>query len=109
MCLPARREPSKGAIWLDVNGERKQSGDLSQMIWDMPNQIEFLSALFELKAGDLIFSGTPSGVGPIKKGDQLKGHVDGIGDLVVTSYSQPLSRRLRNYRVGLRSLGIAGF
>ena len=72
---------SKGAIWLEVNGARKQTGDLSQMIWDVPNQIEFLSTLFELKAGDLIFTGTPAGVSAIKKGDKLKGHVEGVGDL----------------------------
>jgi fumarylpyruvate hydrolase len=75
--------PAKGAIWLEVNGERKQTGDLAQMIWDIPHQIEFLSGLFELKAGDLIFTGTPAGVGAIKKGDTLKGHVDGVGDLEV--------------------------
>jgi fumarylpyruvate hydrolase len=76
--------PAKGAIWLEVNGERKQTGDLAQMIWDVPHQIEFLSKLFELKGGDLIFTGTPAGVGAIKRGDRLKGHVDGIGDLDVT-------------------------
>ncbi len=54
------------------------------MIWDIPHQIEFLSGLFELTAGDLIFTGTPAGVGAIKKGDKLKGHVDGVGDLEVT-------------------------
>jgi fumarylpyruvate hydrolase len=74
---------AKGAIWLDVNGARKQTGDLSQMIWDVPHQIEFLSGLFELKAGDLIFTGTPSGVGALKKGDRLKGHIDGVGELEV--------------------------
>lgn len=74
---------SKGAIWLEVNGQRKQTGDLSQMIWDVPGQIAYLSTLFELKAGDLIFSGTPSGVGAIKKGDVMHGHVDGVGDLKV--------------------------
>jgi fumarylpyruvate hydrolase len=76
--------PKKGAIWLDVNGERRQTGDLSQMIWDVPSQIAFLSTLFELKAGDLIFSGTPSGVGAIKPGDRMKAHIDGVGDLEVT-------------------------
>lgn len=83
--VPAQQveSPSKGAIWLDVNGERKQTGDLNQMIWDIPNQIAFLSGLFELKAGDLIFTGTPSGVGAIKKGDRMKGHIDGVGDLEV--------------------------
>ena len=69
---------------MEVNGVRKQSGDLNQMIWDIPHQIEFLSGLFELQAGDLIFTGTPAGVGAIKKGDRLEGHVDGVGDLDVT-------------------------
>jgi fumarylpyruvate hydrolase len=75
--------PAKGAIWLDLNGVRKQTGDLSQLIWDVPSQIEYLSGLWELKAGDLIFTGTPAGVGAVKKGDHLKGHVDGVGDLDV--------------------------
>ena len=77
--------PAKGAIWVDVNGERRQTGDLAQMIWDVPHQIEFLSGLFELKAGDLIFTGTPAGVGSLKKGDKLQGHVDGVAsfDVVV--------------------------
>ena len=76
--------PSKGAIWLDLNGTRKQTGDLNQMIWDIPSQIEYLSGLWELKAGDVILTGTPAGVGAVKKGDVLKGHVDGVGDLDVT-------------------------
>src|SRR5262245_49009790 len=74
---------AKGAIWLEVNGDRKQTGDLSQMIWDVPNQIAFLSGLFELKPGDLIFTGTPAGVGGLKKGDRIRGHVAGVGDLDV--------------------------
>jgi fumarylpyruvate hydrolase len=74
---------ARGAIWLDVNGVRKQTGDLSQMIWDVPNQIAFLSTLFELKPGDLIFTGTPSGVGAVKRGDRLRGHVDGVGEIEV--------------------------
>jgi fumarylpyruvate hydrolase len=76
--------PAKGAIWIDVNGERRQTGDLAQMIWDVPHQIEFLSGLFALAAGDLIFTGTPAGVGAVKKGDRLVGHVDGVADLEVT-------------------------
>jgi fumarylpyruvate hydrolase len=75
--------PAKGAIWLDLNGTRKQTGDLAQMIWDIPSQIEYLSSLWELKPGDLIFTGTPAGVGAVKKGDKLSGHVDGVGDLAV--------------------------
>ena len=84
--LVAAREvenPGKGAIWLDVNGERRQSGDLQWMIWDIPHQIGFLSDLFTLGAGDLIFTGTPAGVGAIAKGDRLSGHIDGFGDLQV--------------------------
>jgi fumarylpyruvate hydrolase len=75
--------PERGAIWIDVNGERRQTGDLSQMIWSIPNQIAFLSGLFELTAGDLIFTGTPAGVGSTKRGDKLHGHIDGVGDLKV--------------------------
>ncbi|MEQ9334349.1 fumarylacetoacetate hydrolase family protein [Thalassobaculum sp.] len=73
--------PSEGAVWLKINGETRQSGDLNQLIWKVPEMIAFLSELFELKAGDLIMSGTPSGVGPVKRGDKLHGHVAGVGDL----------------------------
>jgi fumarylpyruvate hydrolase len=73
--------PAHGAIWLKVNGETRQEGDLDHMIWKVPEMIAYLSGLFELKPGDLIFSGTPSGVGPVSRGDALHGHVDGVGDL----------------------------
>ena len=73
----------KGAIWLEVNGERRQTGDLGQMIWSIPEQIEYLSGLFELKPGDLILTGTPAGVSPCQKGDTLVGHVDGLPELKV--------------------------
>jgi fumarylpyruvate hydrolase len=76
--------PAKGEIWVKVNGQIKQQGDLSQQIWSVPEQIAYLSGLVTLQPGDLIFSGTPSGVGPISKGDRLEGHVDGVGDLVIT-------------------------
>jgi fumarylpyruvate hydrolase len=76
--------PSKGAIWLKVNGEVKQTGDLAMQIWTVPEQIVYLSNLITLQPGDLIFSGTPAGVGPIKSGDKLEGHVDGVGDLSIT-------------------------
>jgi fumarylpyruvate hydrolase len=75
--------PDAGAIWLDVNGARKQTGDLNQMIWKVPEMISHLSGLFTLRPGDVIFSGTPSGVGPVKRGDVLLGHVDKLGDLNV--------------------------
>ena len=76
--------PAKGAIWLKVNGAVKQKGDLSEMIWNVPEMISYLSKLITLRAGDLIMSGTPAGVGPVKAGDKLEGHVDGVGDLTVT-------------------------
>jgi fumarylpyruvate hydrolase len=70
--------PSKGSIRLMVNGEVRQEGDLNQLIWNVPDTIAYLSTLFTLQPGDLIFSGTPAGVGPIKKGDLLEGEVVGL-------------------------------
>jgi fumarylpyruvate hydrolase len=72
---------SKGAIWLKVNGETKQTSDLNQLIWNVPEIIAHLSALFELKAGDLIMTGTPAGVGAIKRGDVMEGFCEGVGSL----------------------------
>ncbi|NNG04271.1 MAG: fumarylacetoacetate hydrolase family protein [Inquilinus sp.] len=76
--------PASGAIWLDINGARRQQGDLDQLIWKVSETVSYLSGLFELRPGDLIFSGTPAGVGPVVRGDRLHGHIDGIGDLDVT-------------------------
>ena len=73
--------PDKGAIWLDVNGERKQSADVQDLIWNIPETIEHLSALFTLEPGDLIYTGTPAGVGPIKPGDVMHGFVEGVGEI----------------------------
>ncbi len=73
--------PADGAIWLKVNGEVRQEGDLNHMIWKVPEMIAYLSGLFTLAAGDIILSGTPAGVGPVVRGDELEGHVDGVGDL----------------------------
>ena len=75
--------PAKGAIWLKVNGQTKQQGDLAMQIWSVPEQINYLSTLITLQPGDLIFSGTPAGVGPVRAGDRLEGHVDGVGELAV--------------------------
>lgn len=73
--------PAQGAIWLKVNGDLRQNGDLNQMIWKVPEMISYLSRLFTLRAGDLIFAGTPAGVGAIVKGDQMQIHVDGVDEL----------------------------
>jgi fumarylpyruvate hydrolase len=73
--------PKDGAIWLKIDGDIRQSGDLNQMIWKVPEVISYLSGLFLLQAGDIILTGTPSGVGPVKRGDSLHGHIDGLGDL----------------------------
>lgn len=83
--VPAERigHPTQGAVWLDVNGDRKQTGDLNQMIWKVPEMISYLSGLFTLMPGDVILSGTPAGVGPVNRGDVLRGHVDGVGDIEV--------------------------
>lgn len=72
-----------GSIELKVNGEVRQTGDLNQMIWKIPEMISYLSEYFELAAGDVILSGTPSGVGPVQVGDLLEGSVTGLNDLVV--------------------------
>jgi fumarylpyruvate hydrolase len=81
--MPAARigHPASGAIWLKVNGEIRQRGDLAQLIWKIPEVIAYLSTLFTLAPGDLIYTGTPAGVGPVRRGDALDGGVDGVGTL----------------------------
>ncbi len=73
--------PSVGEICLDVNGVRKQSGNLGQMIWKTSEIISYLSKLFTLAPGDLIFTGTPAGVGPVQRGDLLEGHIVSVGSV----------------------------
>lgn len=73
----------KGVITLAVNGEIKQNSNLDKLIWSIPESIAFLSGLFELKAGDLIFTGTPEGVGPVVAGDRMLGTFEGLGELDV--------------------------
>ena len=74
---------NEGAISLKVNGEIRQEGDLNQMIWKVPEMISYLSDYFELSAGDVILSGTPSGVGPVLRGDVMEMAVEGLGALTV--------------------------
>ncbi len=75
--------PASGLVQLKVNGAAKQTGDLNQMIWKVPEMISYLSDFFELAAGDVIMTGTPSGVGPVVRGDVMQCHVEGVGDLKV--------------------------
>ncbi|GHC78986.1 fumarylacetoacetase [Limoniibacter endophyticus] len=83
--VPASKigHPDQGEIWLEVNGARRQTGNLNQMIWKVPETISYLSGLFTLAAGDLIYSGTPAGVGAVTQGDIMVAHVDGVGTLEV--------------------------
>jgi fumarylpyruvate hydrolase len=78
--VPAAKcgHPTEGLVRLMVNGAVRQEGNLNQLIWNVPDTIAYLSTLFTLQPGDLIFSGTPAGVGPIQKGDVLEGEVAGL-------------------------------
>jgi fumarylpyruvate hydrolase len=76
--------PTKGAVWLRINGKPRQEGDLAQQIWKVPETISLLSTLVALRPGDLIMTGTPRGVGAVEPGDRLEGHIDGVGDLTVS-------------------------
>jgi fumarylpyruvate hydrolase len=71
--------PASGRIWLEVNGEPRQEGDIGDMIWRVPEILAELATWFELKAGDLVFTGTPAGVGPLNPGDRVRGGVDRVG------------------------------
>lgn len=75
--------PDAGPIWLKINGEIRQEGDLNQQIWRVEETIAYLSRFVTLEAGDIILNGTPAGVGPCVAGDTLHAHIDGVGDLTV--------------------------
>lgn len=75
--------PERGRIWLGINGDIRQDGDLSAMMWKVADIIANLSTSVRLAPGDLIYSGTPAGVGPLQRGDCLVGGVAGIGELRV--------------------------
>lgn len=83
--VPASRSghPGSGAIWLSVNGEVRQKGDLSQMTWSVAEIIAHLSTFVALAPGDLIFTGTPAGVGALVKGDRVRCGIDGLGELEI--------------------------
>jgi fumarylpyruvate hydrolase len=79
-----RGHVEQGAIWLEVNGETRQRASLSEMIWSVPEIVAELSTYYELRPGDLIFTGTPEGVGPVQRGDSLVGGIDGLETLRIT-------------------------
>jgi fumarylpyruvate hydrolase len=79
--LASRGHISSGRIWLSVNGQVRQEADVAQMIWSVPEVIVELATLFELKPGDLIFTGTPAGVAALKPGDRIEGGIEGLDTL----------------------------
>ncbi|MBS0403495.1 MAG: fumarylacetoacetate hydrolase family protein [Proteobacteria bacterium] len=72
---------TRGRIELAVNGQTRQQGDLADLIWSVPEVIANLSQYYHLRPGDLIYTGTPEGVGAVQPGDVLAGHIDGVGDI----------------------------
>lgn len=76
--------PARGRIWLDVNGQRRQDADLRELIYSVSEIVARLSTLFELQPGDLVFTGTPAGVGPLQRGDRIVAGIEGIDELRTT-------------------------
>jgi fumarylpyruvate hydrolase len=77
-------DPSQGSIRLDVNGVTRQSGDLADQIWPVADVVAHLSGLYQLQPGDLIYTGTPAGVGPVRPGDRLAASIAGLPELHIT-------------------------
>ena len=75
--------PAAGKVLLTVNGDVRQQGDLADLIWNVPETIAYLSTLFELLPGDLIFTGTPAGVGPVVRADHMVASIAGVGELSI--------------------------
>ena len=75
---------TSGRIWLEVNGQSRQDANLSELIWSVPEIVAELSTLFELQPGDLVFTGTPAGVGPVQRGDSIVAGIDGLDTLRTT-------------------------
>ena len=76
--------PQAGRIWLSVNEEIRQNANLNELVWSVPEAIAELSTFFALLPGDLIFTGTPAGVGPLEVGDKVTGGIDGIDEIAIT-------------------------
>ncbi|GAB3630552.1 fumarylacetoacetate hydrolase [Pandoraea terrae] len=84
--------PASGRIWLDVNGAPRQHGDLDELIWPVADLIVEISRSVRLEAGDLIFTGTPAGVGALQPGDKIAGGVVGVGEIAFTIGARPAAR-----------------
>lgn len=76
--------PAQGRIWLTVDGTVKQDSDIAKLIWSVPEIVSIASRSMELKAGDLIMTGTPEGVGPVERGQTMTGGIDGLGEIRIT-------------------------
>lgn len=81
--LAVTGELLRGRIQLDVNGQRRQTGDLADLIWSVRETISALSRAWQLRPGDLIYTGTPAGVGAVQVGDRMHAAIDGLGELDV--------------------------
>ncbi len=75
--------PTNGAVWVQVDGADRQRSDIAKLIWSVPEVIANLSGFFELRPGDLIYTGTPEGVGKVERGQTMRGGIDGLGELSV--------------------------
>ena len=74
---------SQGDLSMSVNGKVRQKSDLSKLIWNIPELIADVSKFYHLLPGDLIFTGTPEGVGPVQAGDHIEGQIEGVGGIVL--------------------------
>jgi fumarylpyruvate hydrolase len=75
--------PTQGAVWVQVDGKDRQRSDIAKLIWSVPDIVAHLSTFFELKPGDLIYTGTPEGVAGVQRGQTMVGGIDGLGELRV--------------------------
>jgi len=76
--------PAKGRIWLSVNGQIRQDAGLNELIWTVAESVAELSTFFEIRPGDLLYTGTPAGVGPLEPGDEVAGGIEGIDEIRIT-------------------------
>ena len=97
--------PSKGRIWLKVNGEVKQDGDLEQMIWNVPEIIWKLSEMVALEAGDIIMTGTPAGVSALQPGHKLECEVEGVGKVSGDDRAEAVALSVTSLRGVVASAG----